>query len=426
MLSTFERGHKRHIITLLAGLMTLPMLFAPTAQAASQGGLVIVGGALRASNTAVYERFIDMAGGRDSALIGVIPAASGKPSRNGQKFIDDMIAMGVPADHLTLMSIAVIDDSSTEDIDESQWADNGDDPKVAETIAQQTAIWMIGGDQMRLRQTLMDTEGSPTPAAQAISEVFQSGGVIGGTSAGAAIMSDIMIASGDSYGALSEGFTDSYGSMDEQEFGPVYLDKGLGLFPYGIIDQHFDRKARYGRLITTSFLHREQYPMGFGIEENTALVVAEGIAEVLGDGGVHVIDTSQAQHGDDGSFSNVRLSYFQPGDQWRFGEGYVNASDKHETGGNEYYHTPTPIQTGVFSRNGSLRDFIGYDLIDNEAATSVASYLLNPETDTGFRLDFQQGTATRGYWKALDGQADSYSYVNVRLDISPVSVEIKQ
>lgn len=427
MTRTPERN--RAIYTLAAGfVLALPgTAHAQTDEAAaSNGGLVIVGGALRASNTAVYERFLEMAGGAGSARIGVIPAASNRPIRNATRFVDDMIALGVPEDRLTIHPIAVSDDSGTEDVDESEWAGNGADPEVAAEIAAQTALWIIGGDQMNLRDTLIDADGAPLPAGQAVIDLLDGGGTVGGTSAGAAIMSEVMIASGDSLGALRDGTTPDYGSMDEQEFGPVHLNVGLGLFPYGILDQHFDRKARYGRLVVATHAHRDRFPLGFGIEENTALIVQGGRAEVVGPGGVHVIDAGMAAR-TDGGFENVRLAYFEEGDEWVFGEGYVNAGEKYGTiGGDEYFEVPDPSQTGAFSRNPAVKHLIGYDLIDNAAATEVSSFLFDPATSEGYVLTFSQDEATEGFWRAIDGQADSYAYTNVRLDISPATITVER
>ncbi|MCA0928400.1 cyanophycinase [Ruegeria profundi] len=393
----------------------------------SGGGLLLVGGALRASNTAVYERFISMAGGVDTARIGVIPAASGKPYRNARKFLDEMAALGISEDRLILLPISVKDDSKTDE-DESTWVDNGDNPEVVAQIDGLSAIWMIGGDQMRLRQTLLNAEGKARPAAEAMSRVLARGGVIGGTSAGAAIMSQAMIASGDSYSALTVGFADTYGSSAEQDYGPVWLDTGLGIFEHGVIDQHFDRQARYGRLVATTYKHRDTTPLGFGIEENTALVVTGNTAEVLGSGGVHVIDVRGAERSEDGSYDNVRVSFFQQGDGWTFGEGFVNTSGKYDTiGGDEYFQTPDPAVSGVFSRNATLKHFVSYDLVDNASASEVVTYLFNPRiSDKGFELRFSQDENTKGYWKALDGQADSYAYTDVRLDITPVTVAISK
>lgn len=360
----------------LGTIIALALASHATAQGTPQGGLVIVGGALKASNTGVYERFLAMAGGIEEARIGIIPAASGRPARNAQKFVDEMVALGVPADHITIHPIATEDDSGTEDVDESTWATGGDDAALAEAIAQDTAIWMIGGDQMRLRQTLLDEAGEPLAAAMAMQGILDAGGVIGGTSAGAAILSDVMIASGDSLGALSQGLAAEYGSMDEQEFGPVFLAPGLGYFSAGILDQHFDRKARYGRLIVA--LANSDQTMGYGVEEDTALVVVGDTAEVIGAGGVHVVDMSGAEAAA-GGYSDVRLSYFRAGDTWSFADGYQNASDKYTTtGGDEYFDVPDPSNSGVFSRNAQVRDLIGYDLMDNAAATEVTSYLFDP------------------------------------------------
>ncbi|MGV8981455.1 hypothetical protein [Clostridium sp.] len=59
---------------------------------------------------------------------------------------------------------------------------------------------------------------------------------------------------------------------DIQVYGPLYLEKGLGFFRFGIIDQHFDKKARFGRLVKAAFDKEDKYDMAFGVDENTALV----------------------------------------------------------------------------------------------------------------------------------------------------------
>jgi cyanophycinase len=403
---------------------------APPPQPSDKGALVMVGGALAASTTDVYEKFIELAGGKDKAKIGIFPAASGKPVHNTNRFKDDLQRFGIPESNIAIIPIGVKDDSTTENFDESRWQDNGSDAEVVDQIKRYTGIWFLGGDQLRITKTLFKEDGGNTPALDALWEIYRNGAVLGGTSAGAAIMSEIMIGGGDSLGSLKEGFTTEYTGMDQQEYGPAYVEKGLGFFPYGTVDQHFDRKARFGRLIVINYANKDKQPKGFGIDENTALVVnnATGEAEVMGRGGVTIIDVSKATKDEKSKLTamkDISISFIQGGDRYNLktGEFTINP-DKYPTVGKEYLAVEDPLVTGVFSRNPNLKDFITYDLIDNSKATEIKSYAFGAD-GIGFELTFRQTPETQGFWRTLDGQLDNYSAIDVILDIKPVQVEIK-
>jgi cyanophycinase len=422
-MSSFRKATLIALLTILGG--------SQWALASDRGALVMVGGALASSNEAVYQRFIELAGGGERARIGIFPAASGKPVRNANLFREDLIAYGVNAEQIEIIPVAVKDDSTTEEVDESEWSTNGSSAAVVEQIDALSGVWFLGGDQLRITQTLLLEGGQESPALGALRRLIsQRGGVLGGTSAGAAIMSEIMIGGGDSLGALKEGFTTEYTSMDQQEYGPVYIEKGLNFFPWGTIDQHFDRKARHARLIVICYENRERYPLGFGIDEDAALVVdyAGGTAQAIGRGGVTIIDVSDTSREImDGlpAYRNVRMSFIQGGDTYKLDSGEISVNEKkYATVGEEYMAVPGPMVTGVFSRNALVKHFLGFDLVDNSQATRIRSYLFG-EDGLGFELLFRQEEDTRGYWRALDGQVDNYSIINAYLDITPVKVTIE-
>ncbi|HJS15980.1 MAG TPA: Type 1 glutamine amidotransferase-like domain-containing protein, partial [Rheinheimera sp.] len=166
-----------------------------------QGQLMIVGGALASSNKAVYQQFIQSAGGKDKARIVVIPAASSQPVKYFRQFQQDLALYGVSEQQVQLIPIAVKDDKSTAE-DESLWRDNAADTKLAAQVQQATAVWFLGGDQNHLVDRLKP-DGKNSVVLDAVWQLYQSGGIVGGTSAGAAIMSDSMIASGSSWSALT-------------------------------------------------------------------------------------------------------------------------------------------------------------------------------------------------------------------------------
>lgn len=135
----------------------------------------------------------------------------------------------------------------------------------AKPLEEATAVWISGGDQRRLAERYLGT-----PVEAALKKVVTRGGIVGGTSAGSAIASRVMISGG------------------RQQ--PV-IANGLDLLPGAIIDQHFSQRKRYERLASAV----KQYPdrVGIGIDESTGLVVSKKEARVLGAGAVYVYPRSK-------------------------------------------------------------------------------------------------------------------------------------
>ncbi|MCU0287684.1 MAG: hypothetical protein MUF15_14995, partial [Acidobacteria bacterium] len=128
-----------------------------------RGSLVIIGGGLNENNHAVYEKFIQLGGGKESIRIAIIPAATEAPAENGEFYIRDFARFGIPISHITVFPLAVKDDRTTKDVDESQWAKNGSSKQLAEKMKQYTAVFFVGGDQARYRETLIDDQGNDLP-----------------------------------------------------------------------------------------------------------------------------------------------------------------------------------------------------------------------------------------------------------------------
>lgn len=141
-------------------------------------------------------------------------------------------------------------------------------------------VFFTGGDQVRITSQIGDT-----PVYQRIREIYDEGGVIAGTSAGASAMSETMLVHGG----------------DEESHvigGSVRMAPGLGLIGGVIIDQHFMERGRVGRLIGA--VAQNPKNLGIGIDEQTAIVVERGNGfYVLGSGAVYVFDGSEV------SYSNI-------------------------------------------------------------------------------------------------------------------------
>lgn len=393
------------------------------------GKLIIAGGALSDDNLDVYNRFIKLSGGIKNAKIGIFPAASNKPVFYSQMIIQVFENMGVDSKNISIIPLALNSDPTTKNNDESLWHKNINDINVSEQINACTGIWIIGGDQVNITKLLFDTNKKETLALKALLKMYKNGGIIGGTSAGAAAMSDIMISGGNSIGALKQGIITRYDKEQGQETGGLYVEKGLGMFKHGIIDQHFDRRSRLGRLIVALWNHKEEHPLGYGIDENTAMVYDGKNCEfeVIGTGGVTIVDVREAEKiYKDNVFNlrNIKLSYITQNDQYCLSSGRFTINPiKQKTVGSEYMDIPKPYVTGVFNAYPFLRDFISYKLIDNIASKEAKSFCFD-NSGQGFELLFRQTPASEGYWCYINGVVDYYSVLNISLDVTPINVEI--
>ncbi len=230
------------------------------------GRLFIVGGG--ESPPELARRFVELAGGPGRARLAVLPMASAEPESSGVEKVAELTALGASAYVLLLTRAQAFDSARAAALDST------------------TGIWFTGGDQTRLTAIL-----SGTNVLGAMLRRYRAGAVVGGTSAGAAIMSDSMLTG-------NQRRPDSLGYYGD-EF-PVIARRtievvpGLGFLPGAIVDQHFLRRERHNRLLS-AVLERPTL-LGLGIDEGTAVEVApDGTWRVLGRSSVLVIDARQAQ-----------------------------------------------------------------------------------------------------------------------------------
>ncbi len=213
-----------------------------------KGSLVIVGGGEVPDS--VRQRFIALAGGEKAKIV-VIPTAS----ELAEALLADeeqTEALLAPWKALGVTDVRAFHTRS---------ADSANDEKFIEPLRQATGIWIESGQQANIAQAYLGTA-----VEKELYSLLQRGGVIGGTSAGAAIQSRVMIAGGSSE--------------------PV-MATGLDLLPGSIVDQHFMNRNRKPRLMKAISDHPGL--VGFGIDESTALIVQGSMLEVLGGGDVTVM-----------------------------------------------------------------------------------------------------------------------------------------
>jgi cyanophycinase len=226
------------------------------AEGATRGWIVPIGGAENKENDRrILRRFVEASGG-EAADIVVIPTAS-KMHETGPRYEALFRELGAAR-------VSVMDFDTRRDCQEAN---------RLERLDQATGIFFTGGNQLRLTALL-----GGTPVAQLIRKRNAAGVTVGGTSAGASILSEHMIAFGD------EGSSVIAGS--------VRLAPGLGLTNRFVIDQHFRERDRLGRLITA--LAYNPFAIGIGLDEDTAVFIGpDETLEVEGSGGVTVVDASE-------------------------------------------------------------------------------------------------------------------------------------
>lgn len=224
-----------------------------------RGPLVIIGGAEdRDGDCTVLREFIRLAGGL-KAHIAVMTAATSLPKEVGDDYIRIFKRLGAE----------LVDVVHTECRDDSQRDEN------IHIVEQATGIFFTGGDQSRIVEFIR-----ATPLDDAMHKRHEEGVVIGGTSAGAAMMPDEMIVGGL--------------SVSNPSVNAVTMGPGMGFLPEVVIDQHFAQRGRLGRLLAA--LVQQPTMLGLGIDEDTAIIVNGDEFRVVGRGAVTVVDESTATH----------------------------------------------------------------------------------------------------------------------------------
>ncbi|WP_020400588.1 cyanophycinase [Kordiimonas gwangyangensis] len=404
--------------SLIAGLMIFASGSGLSAVQADTGTLLIIGGALDAENVEVHEAFLKGSGA--SGTIAIIPAASGSPAGSAAYMVERLAAFGANPARISTVRLATEDDTSTPDADESTWCGNAYDDREIAKLEAASAVWFTGGDQARIVACLIAEDGSDTPMLAAVRGVLQRGGIVAGTSAGAAIMSRTMMLGGESIEALT-------GTAPSDPSDAFKLGIGLGFLACGVVDQHFGQRARLGRLAMALAAQEQPDRLGFGIDENTALLVdpAQDTATVLGAGAVTVLDGRQASFGAAPVFAatNFVLSMAVGGDRIALATGAISlAPGRKPTVGGEYYSHAPQEGGGLALPAASLDRLLGRDLLDNSSSASVrALSFLN--SGRGVRYRFTQTAQSAAFWS--EASPDHYTLTGVRFDIEPVRVVIQ-
>jgi cyanophycinase len=253
------------------------------AEQTGPGRLIVIGGAEdKGQNSEILERVADAVG--DGRLV-VMTCATEEPQEAWERYRSAFTKLGI---------------RDVEHVDVRDRAQALDD-KVSRPLEGAKGVFFTGGDQLRITSHIGNT-----PVYRRVCGVLERGGIVAGTSAGAAVMSETMLVDGES------GNTPKVAEV-------VKMGPGLGFLRGAVVDMHFSERGRMGRLLGA--IAQNANVIGIGIDEDTAIVVEADCLEVIGSGGVWILDGEPAGQSNvsDGtgdetlSIANVILSVFGAG-----------------------------------------------------------------------------------------------------------------
>lgn len=394
------------LVLLAAGQAQAATAAAPTAPIPAggpKGSLVIIGGALRGENAAVWKRIVELAGG-PGARIAVFGSASATPDIAGKNNIEVLNSYGADA---FFVPVAV-------KLEGADYRIAANDQALADAVRHADGAYFVGGNQARITEALRKKDGSNTRVLDALWTMYRNGGVIAGTSAGAAIMSETMF-----YDASSVLSTLKRGVADGMELSP-----GLGFVGKDVfVDQHLLVRGRFGRMLPAMLA--KGYKMGLGIDENTSMIIhANRDVEVLGYKGALLIDLTGATFTPgDFNVSNAKLSYLDNGDSYNLQNGAFMPSREKLANkldpARPYYRGP--LFFADILGNTTVVDLM-VRLIDSDQTDAIGLTLGSPrdlQPELGFEFRFSRTKESVGYMSAI---SDMYSVFNIRLDVLPILI----
>lgn len=222
----------------------------PAEPRVAKGSLMIVGGG--SMTTEMVRRFIELAGGPDAPIV-VLPTANPEPLGNSPR--DGRFLERAGCKRVTTLPARSWNEVTS--------------PEFLASLKEAKGVWFGGGRQWRFVDAY-----AGTPAIEAFQDVLQRGGVIGGSSAGATIQGDYLVRGSP---------------QGNQEMMAEGYEQGFAFLPGTAIDQHFTQRKRKSDMLAVMETHPQL--LGIGLDETTAIVVQEHLAEVMGKNDVYFFDS---------------------------------------------------------------------------------------------------------------------------------------
>jgi cyanophycinase len=227
-----------------------------------KGHLVIIGGGEKTKE--IMQKIVDFAGGQHAKII-IIPNASSEPEESAKYNLKEFKNLGCTNVDYILFN-----------------REDADKESLVEKLSSATGIFFSGGDQSSLTRDMLGTK-----LLEKIYEIYDNGGVISGTSAGAAVMSELMITGNE---LMNKDSSSSFISIQKNN---IEVKEGFGLIKSAFIDQHFIKRKRLNRSI--SVVIENPHLLGIGIDESTCIIIyPDETLGVLGENQVIVFDASNS------------------------------------------------------------------------------------------------------------------------------------
>ncbi len=398
---------------LLSAIVWTGAAAAQSVSNAASGTVAAIGGALQADNAAVWSRLVDASGGKGSRWV-VLPTASGVPEQSGRAIVETLQRYGAVAEVIPL-SARIAGRDVTKDVR---------DPDLIARITQSRGVFFTGGAQGRITDALL-VDGKPTPMLDAINDVLRRGGVIAGSSAGAAVMPRVMIRDiPDQLKVMRDGLT-----MGRD------IDRGLAFVGNELfVDQHCVKRGRIGRMLLTMALQR--YAIGVCVEENTAAFIRDGVMEAVGASHLVVVD--------------LRDATVEPAPPLQIKGALLHAIERGDQYNLRSHRVIIPAGKAGRKIDPSAKDFAPYygavpffaDMLGDRTIVNAMSTLLDSrereakglafrpantkeaagdEARTGFEFRLTKRADTYGY-APKSGEGADYGVINIGLDVLPVKM----
>lgn len=271
----------------IASILLIVISHCTVDQSSPKGKLIIIGGGSRPDSLVL--RIIEESKLRTGYCV-ILPMSSEDPDSSVYYASQQFLKMGITK----LYGFNFKKDQPIK----TTWIDS---------IKSANLVYITGGDQARFMNIVAGTE-----IEKAIHEAYQNGSVISGTSAGAAVMSKLMITGNE---LKHKEYSATFQTIEP---GNIEITTGLGLLTTAIIDQHFLIRSRHNRLITAVIEHPEMTCIG--IDESTAILVSGKDVEVLGDSQVLVFenpDKSKIVKSEKFGTRNIQLNVYLPGEKFK-------------------------------------------------------------------------------------------------------------
>ena len=371
------------------------------------GKVILGGGSLQDDNTDVWQSFHQAAGGGTPKLV-VLCSAEGSLAEAEDEYYNDTTDYW-SWEHLftyygfdpVFIPIAV-DNYQTAAYDQN----------LVSLVNSADAVWFNGGDQARHARCLLKDDGTDTPLMTAVRSVLNNGGVVGGSSAGAAIMGEYTFGGGSSYGYLEANNMIANNISDVYVGDPNNYDNGGYLPGFNFlsnidacVDTHVGGRGRIGRTIVA--MRELNNNIGIGVDENSTIIIDDnGYATVHGQYGVYIIDGTNASYPSDTHFVAYGLKAYSlsAGDSIDFSTMNVTSSKSLIT---------SPYYSSAYESREIFRTDEVFKVMER-LVDSSDSYV-NPysfDKKPRFYLEFSKNGDTKGYY---DGK---YTVDNLDLDLT--------